>query len=255
MNERFTLRGRKALVTGGTKGIGLAIAEEFLTFGAAVTIVARNNDEVHKQVSAWQADGLPAHGLAADMSTSDGRKEAMAYAVDKMSGLDVLINNVGTNNRKATLEYSAEEYQALMSTNLTSVFEMCQLAHPYLKASGNGCIVNIGSIAGLTAVPTGSIYGMTKAAIKQLTKNLAVEWAADGIRVNCIAPGFIATPLTANLLANEAFVAKAKNQIPMNRVGEAFEIGGLAAFLCMPSGGYITGETIVVDGGFTVKGI
>jgi len=129
------------------------------------------------------------------------------------------------------------------------------LAHPYLKASGNGCIVNIGSIAGLTAVPTGSIYGMTKAAIKQLTKNLAVEWAADGIRVNCIAPGFIATPLTANLLANEAFVAKAKNQIPMNRVGEAFEIGGLAAFLCMPSGGYITGETIVVDGGFTVKGI
>ena len=255
MNERFTLRGRKALVTGGTKGIGLAIAEEFLCFGAAVTIVARNKDEVLGQVAAWQADGLPAYGLAADMSTTDGRKEAILYGVDKMDGLDVLINNVGTNNRKATLEYSAEEYQALMATNLTSVFEMCQLAHPYLKAAGNGCIVNIGSIAGLTAVPTGSIYGMTKAAIKQLTKNLAVEWAGDGLRVNCIAPGFIATPLTANLLANESFVARAKNQIPMNRVGEAFEIGGLAAFLCMPSGGYITGETIVVDGGFTVKGI
>lgn len=255
MNEKYSLKGNRALVTGGTKGIGLAIAEEFLALGATVTIVARNAGDVEKQVSAWQAEGLPAFGLAADMSTSDGRKEAVRYAVEKMGGLDSLINNVGTNNRKATLDYSAEEYQALMSTNLTSIFEMCQLAHPYLKAGGKGSIVNIGSIAGLTAVPTGSIYGMTKAAIKQLTKNLSVEWAKDGIRVNCIAPGFIRTPLTANLLANESFVERAKNQIPLERVGDPFEIGCPAAFLCMPAGGYITGETIVVDGGFTVKGI
>jgi Tropinone reductase 1 len=254
VNARFTLQDNRALVTGGTKGIGLAIAEEFLEFGAQVTIVARNKAEVQKQVDEWQGKGHKAFGLAGDMSTSEGRKEALKFAVEKMGGLDSLINNVGTNNRKSTLDYNLDEYQALMATNLTSVFEMCQLAQPHLKVGGNGNIINIGSIAGLTAIPTGAIYGMTKAAISHLTKTLSVEWAKDGIRVNCIAPGFIRTPLTKDLLANEAFVEKAKAQIPLNRVGEPFEIGGLAAFLCMPSGGYITGATIVVDGGFTVKG-
>ena len=255
MTARFTLKDNRAFVTGGTKGIGLAIAEEFLNFGARVTIVARNKAEVEAKVAEWEANRYKAYGIALDMSTSEGRKEALAFAVEKMGGLDSLVNNVGTNNRKATLEYNHDEYESLMATNLTSVFEMCQLAHPHLKVGGVGSIVNIGSIAGLTAIPTGAIYGMTKAAITQLTKNFAVEWAKDGIRVNCIAPGFIRTPLTKDLLANEGFVEKAKAQIPLNRVGESFEIGGLAAFLCMPTGGYITGETIVVDGGFTVKGI
>jgi Tropinone reductase 1 len=255
VKARFTLKDNRALVTGGTKGIGLAIAEEFLNFGARVTIVARNQAEVQKLVDDWQARGHKAFGIAGDMATTEGRKEALSYAVAKMGGLDSLINNVGTNNRKSTLDYNLEEYQALMATNLTSVFEMCQMAQPHLKVGGIGSIVNIGSIAGLTAVPTGCIYGMTKAAISQLTRNLSVEWAKDAIRVNCIAPGFIRTPLTKDLLANETFVERAKAQIPLNRVGEAYEIGGLAAFLCMPTGGYITGQTIVVDGGFTVKGI
>ena len=255
MNPRFDLTGNRALVTGGTKGIGLAIAEEFIAFGGVVTIVARNKEEVDKQVETWTKAGARAYGLASDMSESVGRKAAVDFAVKNMGGLDTLINNVGTNNRKGTLDYSLPEYEAVLATNLTSVFEMCRLAHGELKKSGKGSIVNIGSIAGMTAIPTGSPYGMTKAAIKQLTKNLAVEWAPDNIRVNCIAPGFIRTPLTANLLSNESFVEKAKAQIPLSRVGESFEIGGAAAFLCMPSGGYITGETIVIDGGFTVKGI
>ncbi|MBU6455801.1 MAG: glucose 1-dehydrogenase [Cyanobacteria bacterium REEB67] len=255
MNSRFDLTDNRALITGGTKGIGLAIAEEFLAFGAQVTIVARNAAEVQKQVEDWQGKGLKAFGLAADMSSVAGRKEAIDFAVGKMGAIDSLINNVGTNNRKSTLEYTLDEYQALLATNLTSVFEMCRLAHPHLVKGGKGSIVNIGSIAGITAVPTGSIYGMTKAAIAQLTKNLAVEWAKDRIRVNCIAPGFIRTPLTKDLLANQSFVERAQAQIPLGRVGESFEIGGLAAFLCMPSGGYITGETVVVDGGFTTKGI
>jgi tropinone reductase I len=255
VKARFTLKDNRALVTGGTKGIGLGIAEEFLNFGARVTIVARNKDEVQKQVDEWQAKGHKAYGLAGDMSTGEGRKEALDYAVAKMGGLDSLVNNVGTNNRKSTLDYNLEEYQSLMGTNLTSVFEMCRLAHPHLKVGGIGSIVNIGSVAGLTAIPTGAIYGMTKAAISHLTKTLAVEWAKDGIRVNCIAPGFIRTPLTKDLLSNETFLERAKAQIPLNRVGEPYEIGGLAAFLCMPTGGYITGETIVVDGGFLVKGI
>jgi Tropinone reductase 1 len=255
MNPRFDLTGNRALITGGTKGIGLAIAEEFVAFGGVVTIVARNKEEVDKQVETWVKAGAKAFGLAADMSDTAGRKSAIDFAVEKMGGLDTLINNVGTNIRKGTLDYTLSEYESVFATNLTSVFEMCRMAHGELKKSGKGSIVNIGSIAGLTAIPTGSPYGMTKAAITQFTKNLAVEWALDNIRVNCIAPGFIRTPLTANLLANESFVERAKAQIPMARVGESFEIGGAAAFLCMPSGGYITGETIVIDGGFTVKGI
>jgi Tropinone reductase 1 len=254
VNPRFDLKGNRVLVTGGTKGIGLAIAEEFLSFGAHATIVARGQAEVESLVANWQKKGHKAYGVAADMSTAAGRSKAFDFAVEQMGGLDSLINNVGTNIRKPAMEYSHEEYESLMAINLTSAFEMCRLAHPRLKASGQGSIVNVGSVAGLVAIPySGAPYAMTKAALSQLTRNLACEWAADKIRVNCIAPGFIHTPLTASVVADEEKMSKMLPQIPLNRVGEPSEIAGLSAFLCMPSSHYLTGQTIVVDGGLTVR--
>ncbi|KAB8331248.1 SDR family oxidoreductase [Scytonema tolypothrichoides VB-61278] len=254
LRDRWTLTGKKALITGATKGIGLVIAQEFLALGAEVMIVARNSEAVQQQLEEWKQLGLPAHGIAADVAQSAGRQAIFDQVVQVMDGLDLLINNVGTNIRKPAVNYTPEEYESIFQTNLTSVFEMCRHAYPLLKASGNSSIVNIGSVAGLVAIRTGAPYGMTKAALVQLTRALAVEWANDHIRVNTIAPWFIRTPLTEALLDNPETLAAIIAQTPMKRVGDPQEIAGLAAFLCTSSASYITGQCIAVDGGFSALG-
>lgn len=253
MNVNFDLTGNRALVTGGSKGIGRGIAEEFLLSGAVVTITARNAQEVASLVAEWTAEGFPAYGLAADIASENGRQNAVQFAAEKMGGIDSLINNVGTNNRKFALDYNAAEYEQLMSTNLTSAFEMSRLCHRFLKLSGKGSIVNLGSIAGAFALPTGTPYAMTKAALTAMTRNLAYEWAPDQIRVNCIAPGFIRTPLTEPLLAKNSFEDTVLRTIPLRRIGDPSEIGSLAAYLCMQGASYLTGQTIIVDGGMTIQ--
>ena len=255
MSDRWTLTGKKALITGASKGIGRAIAEEFLALGAEVMVVARDEVRLLQVLESWQQQGWQAHAIAADVATTEGCQRILKQIESEMSGeLDILVNNVGTNIRKRTTDYSANEYAAIFQTNLTSVFELCQLTHPLLKASGNGSIVNIGSVAGLTAIRTGAPYAMTKAALVQLTRNLAVEWASDRIRVNAIAPWFIQTPLTESLLNNPDFLAEVQARTPMGRVGQPEEIAGLAAFLCMPTASYMTGQCIAIDGGFTAFG-
>lgn len=252
-NQRWTLTGKKALITGGTKGIGGAIAQEFLSLNAEVMIVARNEEIVKQKLAEWRSQGLKVHGVAADVTTSDGR-QAILERVKDMGGLDILVNNVGTNIRKKTQDYTEDEYTSLFQTNLTSLFEMCRLAYPLLKTGGRSSIVNIGSVAGLTSVGTGTPYAMTKAAIVQLTRYLAVEWAGDGIRINTVAPWFIYTPLTEPFLSNPDVLNPVISRTPMKRIGEPEEVAGLVAFLCMPTATYITGQCIAVDGGFLAFG-
>jgi Tropinone reductase 1 len=142
----------------------------------------------------------------------------------------------------------------IIETNLHSAFNLCKLTYPLLKKSGDACVVNISSVAGLTHIRTGAPYGMTKAALIQLTKNLAVEWAKDKIRVNGIAPWYIKTPLVEHLLENKEYTNDILIRTPMGRVGEPVEVADAVAFLCMPAASYITGQTIAVDVGFTVYG-
>lgn len=254
---RWSLKGRRALVTGGTKGIGAAIAVELMDLGASVTIVARDADAVAAQVAAWRKTGADAHGFAADMTTPEGRNAAIQGAVDAMGGLDILINNVGVSVRKRTLDLTAEEYERVFSTSLTSAWELCRLAHPYLKAAPapGGSIVNISSVAGSVAIGSGSPYGMAKAALDQLTRYLAVEWAEDNIRVNAVDPAYTRTPLAEPVLKRPEFEAAVRARTPLDRVAEPEDVAAPAAFLCLPAARHITGQIVMVDGGWLAKGL
>lgn len=255
MINRWSLTGRRALVTGGTKGIGRAIAEELLGLGAEVLIVARNGAEVAQAVAEWTARGLPAQGVAADVSTEAGRATVFAQVRASWQGLDLLINNVGTNVRKAFIDYEPAEYERLFQVNLFSVMEMCRAAYPLLQASEHASIVNVGSVAGRLDVGTGAPYGLTKAAEEHLARNLAVEWAPDGIRVNTVSPWFIRTPLTEPLMARPDFMAKVTARTPLGRAGEPEEIAAAVAFFCLPGASYLTGQCLLVDGGLSAKGM
>ncbi|XP_059628099.1 tropinone reductase homolog At5g06060-like isoform X2 [Cornus florida] len=198
---RWSLTGMSALVTGGTRGIGHAIVEELAEMGATVHTCSRNEAELNHCLQEWAAKGFAVTGSVCDASSRPQREQLMEKVSSVFNGkLNILINNVGTNIRKPTTEFTAEEYSMLMATNLESVYHLCQLAYPHLKASGVGSIIFISSVAGLVNLSTGSVYGATKGAINQLTKNLACEWAKDNIRCNSVAPWYIRTSLVEHVL-------------------------------------------------------
>jgi Tropinone reductase 1 len=221
--------------------------------GADLVLVARGAERLEQAANSIEREfpGRRVEAVPADLATEDGRQRAATAAG---GSLDILVNNSGTNIRKRMADLSLEEYRTVQETNLTSCFEMCRLLYPALRAGAPSCIVNNASVAGLTHLRTGAPYGMSKAAMIQLTRNLAVEWAAEGIRVNAVAPWYIRTPLAEQVLRDAAYRDQVLERTPMGRVGEVEECARAIAFLCLPASGYVTGQCLAVDGGFSVFG-
>lgn len=249
----WSLTGKTALITGGTKGIGAATAWEFLALGASVIIVSRTQSDIDRMVA--EAAGYPLTGVAADVSAADGRDRIVNYLQVKGQPPDILVNNVGTNIRKPFLDMSAADRDVVFNTNLVSTLELTRLLFPLLTTRAGASVINVASVAGVIDAGTGAAYGISKAAELHVTRILANEWGVHGIRVNAVSPWFTETPLTEPLLQNDELINRVRARTPLGRIAQAHEMASVIAFLAMDKSSYITGQNIVVDGGLTTRAL
>lgn len=250
--EAFSLRGKTALVAGASRGIGLAIGQALAAAGANTVLAARSLDALEARAAELNAQGYTASALRLDFCSS----ESIRVAADAIEQVDILVNVAGTNIRKPFEQYSKQEYERILQTNLHGIVELTQLIGARMIARGQGGkVIHIGSLMSLLGLPYLSVYAITKGALGQLTKVLAAEWGKHDIQVNCIAPGFILTDLVRNMWSKPQMMEWLRGNQANPRMGAPEDIAPLAVFLSGRGANYITGQIIAVDGGFTTTSV
>ena len=254
MEDLFDLTGRRALVTGGSSGIGLAMAKGLAGKGAAVALAGRDGAKAEAAAGTIREAGGNAIALTADVADEAAARGLVAATAEALGGIDILVNNAGTNVRKAPQDYTLEEWRTLIDTNLTSAFVLSQAVFPHMQAAGGGRIINIGSMTSLFGAPFAAPYSATKGGIVQLTKALAAAWAKDGIAVNAVLPGWIDTTLTEQLRKDVPTINdKVVAGTPAGRWGRPDDFAGIAIFLAAAASAFVTGAAIPVDGGYSAN--
>lgn len=247
----FSLKGRTALVTGGNSGIGFGIAAGMARAGARVAIFARSADRNRKAATALNRIRKGCRAFEADLSRVDSIREAYAIASKAMGGFDILVNNAGINIRNPAEDVTLDDWNAILSLNLTAPMFLSQcFARERIARQKGGSIVFTASLMSEAARPTTAAYTASKGGVRQLVKALAVDWAKHGIRVNGIGPGYIQTELTRPLHENAEFSAWVKKRCPLGRWGKPDDLAGAAVFLSSDAAAFITGQVLYVDGGW-----
>jgi gluconate 5-dehydrogenase len=249
--SQFDLTGRRALVTGSSRGLGYAIATALAEAGASIILNARDNVALGAAASELAATGASIKAVAFDVTNRDSVNDAISYCEEEIGPIDILVNNAGMQFRSALEAFPPEKFDQLITTNVTSVFNVGQAVARHMISRGAGKIINICSLMSELARPSIAPYAASKAAVANLTRGMAVDWAKHGLNVNGIAPGYFATELNEALTKDEKFNAWIETRTPMGRWGEPHELGGAAVFLASDAAKFVNGHILYVDGAFT----
>ena len=249
--SQFDLTGRRALVTGSSRGLGYAIAAALADAGASIVLNARDEVALGAAASQLAATGATVNAVAFDVTSRDSVNDAISYVEDQIGPIDILVNNAGMQFRSALEAFPPEKFDQIMTTNVTSVFNVGQAVARHMISRGAGKIINICSLMSELARPSIAPYATSKAAVANLTRGMAVDWAKHGLNINGIAPGYFATELNEALTTDEKFNAWLEGRTPMGRWGEPHELGGAAVFLASDAAKFVNGHILYVDGAFT----
>lgn len=247
----FDLSGKRALVTGSSRGLGLAMAKALANAGAAVILNARDSVALGAAAQDLASTGATVNAVAFDVTSRDSINEAITHIEDEIGPIDILINNAGMQFRSSLEAFPPEKFDQVIATNLTSVFNVSQPVARYMIARGRGKIINIASLLAELSRPSIAPYAATKAAVANLTRGMAVDWARHGLNVNAIAPGYFATEMNDALLKDDKFNSWIESRTPMGRWGQPEELGGAAVFLASEASRFVNGHILYVDGAFT----
>jgi len=252
LEKLFDLSGQVALVTGASKGLGKAMAEALAGAGADLALHARNLEELQAVKAIIEAQGRRAEIYHTDVLDQACVADSVAATLDQFGHIDILVNNAGVNVRKPVLELAAEEWDLVLNTNLRGYFLMAQAVVPGMLSRGRGKVINMASILGQVGLPHQLAYAASKGGVVQLTKVMALEWAQQGVQVNAIGPTYFETPLVAQLRNDPKEYQFIVDRTPMGRWGQPEELAGLVIFLASRASDFITGQTIFIDGGWTI---